>query len=87
MAKNHARWDTPPPQNAPKPKGPLVHCRFYNVATLRLFPDVRQVAATRPTRRHSLVVAAVTAVFVDRRHNRPGLELEPQRELDLTLRR
>jgi len=30
----------PTPQNAPKPNGPLVQCRFYNVQTLRQFPEV-----------------------------------------------
>src|SRR2546428_7271156 len=84
MAKNHARWDTPPPQNAPKPKGPLVHCRFYNVATLRLFPDVRQVAATPP---HSPPPAGCSGGphLLGRPPNPPGLETEPLRALDLPL--
>ena len=80
MAKNHARWDTPPPQNAPKPKGPLVLCRFYSVQTLPPFPEVVKLPP--------LAGCSGGHSFVDRRfYNRPGLELEPQRELDLALRR
>ena len=36
------------PPNSPKRKGPLVQCRFYNVPTLRPFPEVRQVAVPLP---------------------------------------